>query len=348
MSDPVADLLLELYKTYKETVFSELFVGIVFGAYVVLYGTSLYILLRNGRGRLLRSTPRLAMLTATSTMFALGLIALVLQTSLRYQKFAQLFDSSNTSLWSARRTGVVTAVVATIARIIYVLSEVVCAWRAAVLWNYDRRVITVLLVFLVGATSAAGVNLGRTLHPLFISPNQQPPPPESGKKPGECALILIGPLLATNILSTALIGIKAWQHRDAVLKHLGMSSVAIRVEKTFIIFIESGLAYFGIWVLYLVSTFRVLPDPGFDVMDAILVYFAGLYSTGVIIFVTLRKSLSSLIAGNGARTRFSRPQFTAVERRTVSTLYTRDDDRYADSDITALPSPAFNNKGMQY
>jgi hypothetical protein len=27
-------------------------------------------------------------------------------------------------------------------------------------------------------------------------------------------------------------------------------------------------------VFYLVSTFRVLPAPGFDVMDAILVYFA--------------------------------------------------------------------------
>ena len=64
MSDPVADLLLELYKTYKATVLSNLFMGIVFGeltlsiprhivshtslyagAYVVLYGTSLYILL---------------------------------------------------------------------------------------------------------------------------------------------------------------------------------------------------------------------------------------------------------------------------------------------------------------
>lgn len=27
-------------------------------------------------------------------------------------------------------------------------------------------------------------------------------------------------------------------------------------------------------VLYLISTFRVLPDPGFDVMDAILIYFS--------------------------------------------------------------------------
>lgn len=31
MSDPVADLLLELYKTYKATVLSNLFMGIVFG-----------------------------------------------------------------------------------------------------------------------------------------------------------------------------------------------------------------------------------------------------------------------------------------------------------------------------
>jgi len=59
-------------------------------------------------------------------------------------------------------------------------------------------------------SAAAGVNLGRTLHPIFVSSNQQSPPPESGTKLGECALILIGPMLATNILSTALIGIKAW------------------------------------------------------------------------------------------------------------------------------------------
>ena len=58
------------------------------------------------------------MLTVTTSMFALGLIALVLQTSLSYQQFAQMFSSSGTSLWSTYRIGVVTAVIATIARII--------------------------------------------------------------------------------------------------------------------------------------------------------------------------------------------------------------------------------------
>jgi hypothetical protein len=69
-------------------------------------------------GRLPRSTQRIVMLAVTTTMFALGLIALVLQTSLSYQQFAQMFSSSSTSLWSAHRIGVVTAVIATIARII--------------------------------------------------------------------------------------------------------------------------------------------------------------------------------------------------------------------------------------
>jgi hypothetical protein len=343
MSDAIAGLLLKLDKTYQATVLSNLFVGIVFGAYVVLYGTSLYILLRNGR--LLRSTPRLVMLTVTSTMFALGLIALVLQTSLSYQQFEDLFNSSSTSLWSAHRTGVVTAVVATIARLIYILSEAVCAWRAAVLWSYDRRVVAVLMLFLIGTTSAAGVDLGRTLRPLFVS-SQQTPPPDSGTKLGEHALILIGPILATNILSTALITIKAWQHQDVLLRHLDMSSAAMRVEKTFVMFIESGLVYLGIWVFYLVSTFRVLPDPGFDVMNAIIVYFSGLYPTGVIIFVVLQKSPTLLITSP----HFSQPpQITTVERRTPvsTTIYTRDNNRHTDSDITALPSPTFNNKGIQ-
>ena len=74
------------------------------------------------------------MLTVTTAMFALGLIALVLQTSLSYQQFAQLFDSSSTSLWSAYRTSVVTAVVATIARII-----VSASFDISLLSNYPRN-----------------------------------------------------------------------------------------------------------------------------------------------------------------------------------------------------------------
>lgn len=42
MSDPIADLLLELYATYKATVFSNLFVGIVFGELTLAHLTTRY------------------------------------------------------------------------------------------------------------------------------------------------------------------------------------------------------------------------------------------------------------------------------------------------------------------
>jgi hypothetical protein len=62
----------------------------------------------------LRSAPRLFMLVVSSVTFALGLIALVLETSLAFQNFARELGSSNSSLWSKHRTNVVVAVCATI------------------------------------------------------------------------------------------------------------------------------------------------------------------------------------------------------------------------------------------
>jgi len=196
---PLTDLLLELYDTQQAAAYGNLVVGIVFGAYVVVYGTSLYLLLR--KGGLLRSAPRLFMLVATTALFGLGLIALVLDTTLAYQQFTReigLFASSSGSLWSTRRTNITTAVGATITCIIYVISDIVCAWRAAVLWNYDRRVLTVLSLFVLGTIAAAGSDLGLGLSPLFG--------PSSSSKAGSSAilrgggrpLILVGPTLATN------------------------------------------------------------------------------------------------------------------------------------------------------
>ena len=62
----------------------------------------------------LRSVPRLFMLVVSTATFVLGLIALVLETSLAYQQFTHELSPSNSSVWSARHTNVVAAVCATI------------------------------------------------------------------------------------------------------------------------------------------------------------------------------------------------------------------------------------------
>ena len=62
----------------------------------------------------LRSAPRLFMLVVSTSTFALGLIALVLETSLAFQNFAREVGSKSSSLWSTHRTNVVVALCATI------------------------------------------------------------------------------------------------------------------------------------------------------------------------------------------------------------------------------------------
>ncbi|KAH9976984.1 hypothetical protein BJV74DRAFT_861534 [Russula compacta] len=339
MSDAAAELLLELYETYKETAYSNLMVGVVVGLYVVLYGTSLYILLRDDG--MLRSAPRLFMLVVTTTMFALGLAALVLQTSLSYQQFTLTFNPSSTSLWSPRYTDIITTAGAIIACIIYIISDVVGAWRAAVVWNYNRKVVAVLTLFVLGTTAAAGSDLGLNFHCLFGPTGGSIQGDNSAKLGGYRTLILVGPMLATNFLSTSLIGIQVWRKRHVLINHLSRNSVAIRVEKILAMLIESGFPYCCIWILYLISTFQVIPQPGYAVIDAVLLYVSGLYPTVVIIFVVLRMSPTSSIAKRPASMHVSDPSLpaTAGTRIPMSIIYTQHEGIRTDSDMTVLPSP---------
>ncbi|KAI0284459.1 hypothetical protein BC826DRAFT_1056195, partial [Russula brevipes] len=251
--------------------------------YVVLYGTSLYILLR--KDGVLRSAPRLFMFVVTTAMFALGLTALALDTTLAFQQFARELSpfsapgsaSSSSPSWSVRRANIVTAVGATIACTIYVLSDVVCAWRAAVLWNYDRRVVAVLAFFVLG-TTASGLSSKPSSDQLGLTQDGN-----SAKLDDHRVLILVGPTLATNVLSTSLIGIQVWRNRRVLISHLSRNSVAIRAEKVLAMLVESGFVYCCIWVraffsLELVSSLPYLHFP------------SGLYPTMVVIFIVLRKS----------------------------------------------------------
>jgi len=345
MSNQATTLLLELYETQRTAAYSNLAVGTVFGIYVVLYCTSLYILLRNDG--LLRSTPRLFMLVMTTAMFALGTIALVLETSLAYQQFALEVVPSSSSLWSTRRTNIIMAVGATIACIIYIISNVVCAWRAAVLWNYNRRVVAVLALFVLGTVVAAASDLGVNLHPVFSSSQQSPQYVSGTKLGGHRALIFIGPTIATNVLSTSLIGIQAWRERRMLINHLRGCGVAIKTEKVFAMLIESGFAYCFIWVLYLVSSFGVLPNPGFDIMDAVLLYVSGLYPTLIVIFVVLRKSPTFAITKRSASVYISDPPplGTVQTRIPLSVIYTQREETHTDSDTTTtmLTSPTLQS-----
>jgi len=188
----------------------------------------------------------------TTFMFVLGLIALVLSTTLGFEQMQLLLDSTSGEIWSSTKTNIIIAVGATMTRIMvrlsvgtgfsstltltnqFILSDVICAWRAVVLWNKDKRVIATLTLFILGTTgvscstssfptcahlqfvmaAAAAFDLVLNLGPLFDSSHKNIQD-ESGVKMGERVLIMFGPTLGTNLLSTGLIAWKAWCARLA-------------------------------------------------------------------------------------------------------------------------------------
>ncbi|KAH8979112.1 hypothetical protein EDB86DRAFT_3108221 [Lactarius hatsudake] len=172
----------------------------------------------------------------------------------------------------------------------YILSDIICAWRAVGLWNKDKRVIATLLL---GTTVAGGYELGVTLRPNFEFNTpyyysiQDSLVPETTGDSGP--LIMVCPTLGTNLVSTGLIAWKAWQHRVSFRKDLGKGSGSVMVERVLALFIESGFIYCCLWVGYLISALDVIP--GFIVMEHVLFFSSGLYPTLIIILVAMQKSL---------------------------------------------------------
>ncbi|KAH8991863.1 hypothetical protein EDB86DRAFT_1532648 [Lactarius hatsudake] len=293
-SDSDAPDVAEYYYQYKLTVYDNLFVGIVFGVYIVLYVTSVHILLREPG--FTSSRPRMSMFAITTFMFVLGIIALVLETTLGFQQTQQsqtpqIFpDPTGANKRSTYLINVVFTVEATITRLVYILSDIICAWRAVVLWDRDKRIIAILSLLILATTATAGYELALSLGPSFrfgfpydfIGAN------ETAGDAGP--LIMVGPTLGTNLVSTAMIAWKAWQHRVLVRKHLGGATGSVKVERVFALLIESGFIYCCLWVLYLISAFYVIPDPGLTIMEHVLVFASGLYPTLIIILVALQKS----------------------------------------------------------
>jgi hypothetical protein len=89
----------------------------------------------------------------------------------------------------------------------YIISDIVCAWRAALLWNYDRRVVAILSLFVLGT-----IGKPRLLFHLF---GYTPPP--IGGVPDPCSL---------GVLSRR--GLKPWPGPLPALPSFFQSPVVVR------------------------------------------------------------------------------------------------------------------------
>ncbi|KAH9026510.1 hypothetical protein EDB85DRAFT_169371 [Lactarius pseudohatsudake] len=308
------------YLQYILTVYDNLFVGIVYGVYIVLYVTSVHILSKLG----FTSCPaRMFMFVITTLMFALAIVALALRTALGFQAM-QLFLMPLPHLWSPRRVIIVSLVEATITRLMYVLSDIVCAWRAVVLWHSDKRIVAILLLLILGTAAAAGCEL-RLRNP--VAPSGQ-----SGFQSDQGPLIMVGPTLTTNLVSTGLIAWKAWEHRVEVKKHLGEANRSVRTERVFALLVESGFIYCCVWIAYLISALDLIPVPGFAVLDNVLLFVSGLYPTLIIILVATQMSPVQYYSTHSIGIQFTREAAPEPLRAGDITICVHDFSRNANDD----------------
>ncbi|KAH9058106.1 hypothetical protein EDB87DRAFT_1627522 [Lactarius vividus] len=268
------------YDQYKLTVYNNLFVGIVYGIYITLYVASVHVLL--GKPGFTSSRPRMVMFGITTFMFVSGIIALALETALEFQKVWWLLDPTAANVWPFGRIGSVSIAVESIRRLMYILSDIICAWRAVALWNRDKHVVALLLFLVLGTTAAVGCELGLSLIPILSPPYISIPIIADDFGP----LLVVFPILGTNLVSTALIALKAWQYRVSVRKHLGKGTGSVRVDRVFALLIESGFAYCCLWILYVILTFKL----NTTVMHNALLFVSGVYPTLIIILVAMQKS----------------------------------------------------------
>lgn len=250
--------------------------SLVYGIYATLAMESTYILVDRG---LKGSRPRQAMLAATLVMFAgatalsgMDITGFVIQTP-------TLGPAPYDPTRIFRRLAIAEL---PIERINFFFSDSIVVWRAWILWPGNAKVravlTTCLLASLAGSIVEGTLGVRQYLHGSLVGTNALE------------GLILLLPLLATNICSTSLVACKAWHYRKSIRANIDSGNARTKVEKVLILLVESGFLYCFVWMLYIMSIFNVFSTLGEDLIQSLIPYVTAIYPTVIILFVALEKS----------------------------------------------------------
>ncbi|KAL1719747.1 hypothetical protein EV715DRAFT_272411 [Schizophyllum commune] len=163
----------------------------------------------------------------------------------------------------------------------YVMSDAIVVWRALVLWKdcvaVKWALWTCICSSILGAITECVFALQATCRGQVESTGH--------------GLVLVIPLLLTNLVATSLIAVQFWYYRRDVKGRLGISERASPVEKVIVLFVESGLVICSIWVVNLIikvtksaNTFGV-----YGILGVAYHSISGIYPTFIILVIALQK-----------------------------------------------------------
>ncbi|KAF5379345.1 hypothetical protein D9757_007656 [Collybiopsis confluens] len=271
---------------------------LVYGIYLCLAATSMFILLKRG---LRNSTSRKVLFCVVLAMFlcSTGTLLSDIMTRLRLGlSGAQTLNSESNIAQvifvrinvSDRKTFTIKdpKKISKVSK--FLLSDYVVIWRCWTLWD-TVLIPRLILIFCVLVSTVAGIVNGA----LFIRDDLVFGSAQNGPK----SLILLVPLVITNIFSTSLVAYKAWQHRRHVKENLGRETKKTQIEKILILFVESGVIYCFLGFLALLVSIKTVhvgtatPSLATATLSTLQTHLAGIYPTAVILLVALEKTQES-------------------------------------------------------
>ncbi|KAL1725250.1 hypothetical protein EV714DRAFT_221726 [Schizophyllum commune] len=127
---------------------------------------------------------------------------------------------------------------AIIYRVGHLISDIVVVYRSWALWPDSRVARGVLIACITGSTAGSIADFILAQH----TPN----------RPASQTLIRTVPLVATNAITTFMLGIRVWYYSRNIKGALGPLTRRTRLEKILVLLMESGSIYCLIWIVGLV------------------------------------------------------------------------------------------------
>ncbi|KAM5531994.1 hypothetical protein V8D89_014328, partial [Ganoderma adspersum] len=176
-----------------------------------------------------------------------------------------------------------------------VLGDGIVWWRVWVLWNRKRWILVSCWIVLLATIGTGSLDSGDSCGPGFVRTPKLVTLSQDGAffQFDIFGLVTVSLSLFSNTVATLLVGHKAWKHRRDTKAHLAPVRSAIVVRRTLLLLIESGIVYWLIWTLVLVS--QLIGDTAFSdgmvyFTEGCLITLVGIYPTLIIIIFALDKS----------------------------------------------------------
>ncbi|KAJ7458487.1 hypothetical protein FB451DRAFT_1273256 [Mycena latifolia] len=182
-------------------------------------------------------------------------------------------------------------------RVNYLMSDAIVVWRAWLLYHDNLKVRLLLSLCMLG--SFVGATTDMTFGTLWLYGNLKYTPT------GTRALIMVLPLVITNIVSTSLMGFKVWQYRRQIKASLELPrNRTTKVERILVILTESGTIYCLIWIpfLYSILTKEGTETTGYKITANMVPQLSAIYPVVIVLLVSLERThLEPTVSGSASQ-----------------------------------------------